>query len=191
MIPWICAAISSGLLIDLAISRHFYSKYYPAALFLSVSTCILLMRTFSDPFKIAKGFLFTESLICAGICDGLRHEIPNFLMIPIFAAGFIDFQPIPSIEGFFSVSLLFYLMARLTDGKAIGGGDIKLMAAAGCVLGLFGTVGGALLGMLLFLASHLVYLAVTKKKKQYYAMAPWLGTGCFLAYLLIPIGGIY
>jgi leader peptidase (prepilin peptidase)/N-methyltransferase len=149
----------------------------------------LLFKTFADPLRIAKGFLLAEPLICAGICDGLNHEIPDFLLVPMIAAGFIDFQQVPSIEGFFSVSLLFFIMAWITAGKAIGGGDIKLMAAAGFVLGLFGAVGGALSGMVFFLAA---YPALRfRAKKQYYAMAPWLGTGCFLAYLLIPIGGIY
>jgi len=185
---WILAAVLAGSAVSFIFSRRFHDVHRPAAaLPLSVLACILLVRTFGDPWKIAKGFLMAESLICAGICDGISHEIPDWLMLPMLAAGFLEFQPVPSAEGFFSVSLLLYLMARATDGKAFGGGDIKLMAAAGWVLGPRGAVFGALAGMTLFLIARLVFY---KQKKQYYAMAPWLGAGCFFAYLLIPIGGI-
>lgn len=189
MIFFMPLSAATGTLIDYIVARHFRIPHRPAALLLSVCTCILLLKTFTSQLDILKGFLLSEALICAGICDGLSHEIPDFLMIPMIAAGFIGFKPIPSIEGFFSVSLLFYIMARLTNGKAIGGGDIKLIAAAGFVLGISGTVGGTILGMALFLTAYPALKL--KKKKQYYAMAPWLGTGCFFAYLLIPIGGIY
>ena len=118
MIPWILTSILAGGIIDFAMYRHFhFARYYPAAMLLSAFACILLLRAFDDPLKVAKGLLFAESLIYAGICDGISHDIPDWIMVPILAAGVLEFQPASSIEGFFSVSVLFYLFAKITDGS--------------------------------------------------------------------------
>lgn len=157
-------------------------------LILSITSGAALFHTFDDPCLIVKGFFFAISLIFIGVHDWLTHEIPNSFLLPILATGLIHCRPIPTLEGFFCVSLLFLLVSRATHG-GIGGGDIKLMAAAGFVLGPFGVLGGALIGELLFL----LFYSLPRRKfceKKSYAMAPWLGTGCFLAYLFIPNGGI-
>jgi leader peptidase (prepilin peptidase)/N-methyltransferase len=64
----------------------------------------------------------------------------------------------------------------------IGGGDVKLMAAVGFLLGPSGAVGGAFIGFTLFIIVWLLFYR-TKQSKAY-AMAPYLGIGCFLAYIL-------
>lgn len=158
-----------------------------AVLFLSSLSFFLLLRTFDDPILIAKGFFFALSLILIGLHDGLTHQIPDLYLLPVLATGLLNFQPVPAIEGFFAVSLLFLLISRLTHGS-ISGGDIKLMAAAGFVLGPIGVVGGALFGLLPYSVVNLLFCRKRCEKKMSYAMAPWLGSGCFLAYLLI--GGI-
>lgn len=160
----------------------------PIFLILSAASTAAVFLAFDDPIQIAKGFFFAVSLLVIGIHDGLTHEIPNVFLLPVLASGLINFQPVPALEGFFAVSLLFLLFSRLTRG-GIGGGDVKLMAAAGFVLGPFGVLGGALIGELLFLLACPL-LRRDHCEKKAYAMAPWLGTGCFLAYLFIPNGGI-
>lgn len=145
-----------------------------------------MILAFDDPMLIAKGFFFSESLLLVAFIDGLTHEIPNGLLVPVLAAGLIDFQLMESMEGFFAVSLVFLLVSVLTHG-GIGGGDVKLMAAAGFVLGPFGTVGGALIGLSLIYIFHLLFRRNRCERKRY-AMAPWLSAGCILSYLLT--GGI-
>ena len=145
-----------------------------------------MILAFDDPMLIAKGFFFSESLLLIAFIDGLTHEIPNGLLIPVMAAGLIHFQLMESMEGFFAVSLVFLLVSVLTGG-GIGGGDVKFMAAAGFVLGPFGAVGGALIGLFLFFLFCLCFRRNRCEKKRY-AMAPWLSAGCILSYLLT--GGI-
>ena len=159
-------------------------KEYPvtAALLLSELSFLLLLRTFDDPILIAKGFFFASSLILIEIRDGLTHEIPDLYLLPVLASGLLDFHLVSSIEGFFTVSLALLLTSRLTHG-GISGGDVKFMAAAGFVLGPVGVTGGALMGLLAFWVIHL-FRRNHCEKKIAYAMAPWLGPGCFLAYLL-------
>ena len=75
------------------------------------------------------------------------------------------------------------LMPYITNEKGIGGGDVKLAAATGFVLGAAANTIGTLTGILLFLIVYLI--AFRKGKRKSYAMAPWLGTGCFFAYVFI------
>jgi leader peptidase (prepilin peptidase)/N-methyltransferase len=96
--------------------------------------------------------------------------------------GLIDFNPIPAITGFFVVSVIFYIVAKFTQ-EGIGGGDIKFIAAAGFVLGTPTVIYATLMGISSFLfVSRLVFFG--QRKKDYYAMAPWLGVGCFLAFII-------
>ena len=183
MIFLILAAVAAGISADYFLNRYFRPQHYPLMACVSVASCLILQALVPDTAMRIKGLLFAELITLAGYIDAKTHEIPDILPALIFAVGFIELEPAKAISGFFAVSLPFYIMARITDGKAVGGGDIKYIAAAGFVLEFPGIVGGTLLGIAAFL---IAYPALRREKKQYYAMAPWLGIGCFFAYLLIP-----
>lgn len=178
---WITAALITGGIMDHALRRRF-QRYprFPVALLLSIAVCSLLIDAFDDPIRIFKGFLFAETMIVIAIQDGLTHEISNWLLLPMLAAGAIEFQPIPAICGFFAVSLPLLFVSKLTK-SGIGGGDIKLMAATGFVLGPYGAIGSALVGLFAFLPFSLICRRYHKSGP--YALAPWLCAGCSLVYL--------
>lgn len=182
---FIVAAIIFGSVTDHILRRKLQGyPRFPVALLLSIAACSLLVNAFDDPIRIIKGILFAEIMIVIAIQDGLTHEIFNWLLLPVFVAGAIEFQLIPAVCGFFAASLPFLCVAKLTKG-GIGGGDIKLMAATGFVLGPSAAIGGALAGLFAFLPYSLICRRYHKSGP--YALAPWLCSGCFLAYLL---GGI-
>lgn len=133
-----------------------------------------------DTILIFKGLIFIVLLIIAGYCDAKTQEIPDIISVLILLDGLVVFQPIAAVIGFFAVSLPLLLISKMTAG-GVGGGDIKLMAACGFVLGLDGIVIGTIIGMVIFLS---VYLLFYGKKKKMHVMAPYLGIGCFFAYLL-------
>ena len=96
------------------------------------------------------------------------------------------------IIGAVCVSVPMFLLCLAIDG-AFGGGDIKLMAAAGLFLGwqntllamFFGILGGGVYGM---------YLLAAKKadKKDHFAFGPFLCAGIVLAMLFgEPVLGWY
>lgn len=82
-----------------------------------------------------------------------------------------------------------FLLAALTVG-GIGGADIKIMGAAGMVLGLRQGISAMIIGLLGMLAYHLgrKILSDSKEKvEQSYPLIPFLTAGMMLAYLtLIP-----
>lgn len=173
--------LAAGLLTDCRLYRRFHPVWYPGTIFLTLLSFAVLLKSVHDPFLILKGLIFAQSLIVIGYYDAKSHTIPDRLLIPVMACGLIDFQPVRSITGFFSLSILFFLVSWLTQGDGLGGGDVKLTAAAGFVLGPVANMAGTFTGILFFL---IVYFVLFRKKKAY-AMAPWLGTGCFFAYAFI------
>lgn len=82
-----------------------------------------------------------------------------------------------------------FLLAALTVG-GIGGADIKIMGAAGMVLGLKQGISAMIIGILGMLAYHLGRKILSRNKEkveQSYPLIPFLTAGMMLAYLtLIP-----
>ena len=68
--------------------------------------------------------------------------------------------------------------------EEMGGGDIKLMAAAGLVLGLPAGIFATILGLLLVLA-YSVFLKICKKTQVIAVpLVPFLSAGCAAGYLI-------
>jgi leader peptidase (prepilin peptidase)/N-methyltransferase len=80
-----------------------------------------------------------------------------------------------------------FLLAAVSFG-GMGGGDIKLMAACGLVLGLPKGMSAAMAGLSLLLLYVAIYRIVCKvqrqEAKQAFPLAPFLSAGCLLAYFI-------
>ncbi|OPZ84035.1 MAG: Type IV leader peptidase family protein [Firmicutes bacterium ADurb.Bin419] len=93
---------------------------------------------------ILKGCLFAVLLIFAALWDLRKREIPDTIVVLILSTGFLDIHPWNAVMGFIMTGLPYMLAAvfiKKDSGFSMGGGDIKLMAACGFVLGIsFGTL---------------------------------------------------
>lgn len=93
-----------------------------------------------------QALLFLTALASASVVDCRRRTIPDSLCLLTAAAGLISFSP----AQFFGVlAALPLLIAALIQPECMGGGDIKLTAAAGFVLGFWRGFWGLALGLLL------------------------------------------
>ena len=84
--------------------------------------------------------LLVSALIVLSVIDWRTYEIPIGINIFILTLGVIhlltDLKNWPIyIIGFFSVSIVLCLIVVLSKGRAMGGGDVKLMAVAGLLIG--------------------------------------------------------
>ena len=70
----------------------------------------------------------------------------------------------------------------MTKGRGIGGGDIKLMAAAGLLLGFQGIILALILGCVLGSVIHLLRMKL-QDKNNVLALGPYLSVGIFIAML--------
>jgi leader peptidase (prepilin peptidase)/N-methyltransferase len=131
--------------------------------------------------------LLSSALLVLSVIDGRTREIPPGTTIFIAVLGavrvFLDLSHWPLyVIGFFSVSLFLLLVLVITDGRGVGGGDVKLMAVCGLFLGwklvLFAFFLGCLLGSVIHLS-----LMAAKKAGRVLALGPYLSAGVFLSLL--------
>ena len=141
------------------------------------------------------GALFSL-LTAVFVIDWRIYEIPNPLNLAILALGAVQLMLDLGnwslyVIGMFSVSLIFLLLWFLTRGAGIGMGDVKLMGAAGLLLGWPRTLLAMLLGSILGSVIHIVRMRFGASSRlafgPYLAMglmiSAWFGSGMIAAYL--------
>ena len=102
-----------------------------------------------------QALLFLAALAAASAVDCRKRVIPNSLCLLTAAAGLISFSPVQLLGPLASLPLL---IAALIQPECMGGGDIKLTAAAGFVFGFWQGFWGLALGLLL----AVLYFCITR-----------------------------
>lgn len=129
--------------------------------------------------------VFFALLLCAAsVFDLRRRIIPDTLNLSIAASALLCFSP-AQLCGIL-IALPFLLAAVLCGG--MGGGDIKLMAACGLVLGLPKGMLAATAGLSLLLCYAGIYRIICRvqgwEDVKSFPLAPFLSVGCLLAYFI-------
>ena len=133
-------------------------------------------------------FLFGMVLFAISVIDIETMEIPECLIIACFIFGILsmfimDISFKERIIGFFILSLpLFILNMMIAD--CIGGGDIKLLAVGGFLLGWKNVLVGMYIAVLTSTV-YACYLLMTHRvnRKTYIAFGPYLSFGMFVSLL--------
>lgn len=133
--------------------------------------------------------LVTSLLLALSIIDLRCYEIPITINYGIGLCGILmtvlDVRHILShVIGFVAVSgflvLLSLFCEKVLKKEAMGGGDIKLMAAAGLFLGGKLVVLAFFLGCILGSVIHMIRMLITKEKSML-AFGPYLSLGIFIS----------
>ncbi|WP_368488031.1 prepilin peptidase [Clostridium sp. BJN0013] len=136
------------------------------------------------PLLLQGGF-FTALLAAVSAWDIRKRVIPDTLCLCIALTGLFTFNPVKLLGILAAVP---FLIAALLFG-GMGGGDIKLMAATGLVLGLQKSVAAVITGLTAMLVFHAFCFIYQKSRGRdslkAYPLAPFLSLGCFAAYFLI------
>ena len=138
------------------------------------SECILYCLTFS-------------ALTALTVIDWRTYEIPEQISIFIAVMGVLgtltDYEHLIShMIGAVCVSGLFYIIVIVSKGRAMGGGDVKLMAAAGLILGWKLTILAFIIACVLGSVIHIIRMKVSGAEHML-AMGPYLSMGIFIAAL--------
>ena len=131
--------------------------------------------------------LMTSALLTLSLIDWRTYEIPPginaFLFILGVAAAVLDRGNLLShLAGMVCVSGFLGILYLISRGRAIGGGDIKLMFACGLILGWKLIILAFLLGCIIGSVIHLVRIRV-QGEGHVLAMGPYLSAGIFLTAL--------
>lgn len=150
---------------------------------------VFLCFFYGNYAKSVTVFAFFAILTVIALVDMDTMEIPDGFIVAVLVIGVVSFFTMPELHfverivGFFSVSLFLLLIALIIPG-AFGGGDIKLMAAAGLIMGwklnvlalFIAILGGGFYGIIL--------LARKKKgRKDHFAFGPFLCLGLAISLL--------
>lgn len=131
--------------------------------------------------------LVTSALIVLSVIDFRTYEIPVgfnvFIGILAIIRVIIDRNSFLSyLIGFFLISGFLLLINILTKGRGIGGGDIKLMAVCGLLLGYKGILLAFVLGCIMGSVIHLIRMKFSNEDKVL-AFGPYLSMGIFITML--------
>lgn len=131
--------------------------------------------------------LLTSALIVLSVIDFRSYIIPNkvcivILVLGIFATLIDRTHWKDHVFGMLSVSVFLLLIYLISVGRAIGGGDVKLMAAAGLVIGWKASIVAFVLGCILGSVIHLIRMKKSGEERRL-ALGPYLSAGIWVAML--------
>lgn len=131
--------------------------------------------------------LLFSALLALSVIDFRTYEIPVGFNYFILTLGLIrvvtDLKDWSTyVIGFLAVSAFLYLLYIVTDGRGIGGGDVKLMATCGLLIGWKLIILGFLLGCILGSVIHVIRMRIAGEGRVL-AMGPYLSMGVALAVL--------
>lgn len=126
-------------------------------------------------------------LLVLSIIDFRTYEIPLGCNIFILAVGLIhlivDYSNwLLYVIGLTAVSIFLYLIYVASKGRGIGGGDVKLMAACGLLLGWKLNIVAFLVGCILGSVIHILRMKISKED-HVLAMGPYLSIGVMISAL--------
>lgn len=125
--------------------------------------------------------LLFSALIVLSVIDFRTYEIPLGINIFILVLGLVRIVTdihhwSDYVIGFFSVSVLLAIIYFATAGRGIGGGDVKLMAVSGLLIGWQLNLLSLALGCILGSIIHIIRMKVSKEGRVL-AMGPYLSMG--------------
>ncbi len=160
---------------------------YPLVELFTGLMAVLIFAVYGFSFQWLVVFAAGAILICITMIDFDTMIIPNGLVLALMAPALLSFFFFPQVGilsrviGIFAISLpMLILVLFIPD--AFGGGDIKLMAVAGFMLGWGNTLLAAFIGLLIG-GAVAVYLLIQKTKDKHMAFGPYLCIGIMTALL--------
>lgn len=132
-------------------------------------------------------FLVSAVLVMITVIDAYTQTIPPVLNIILGVLGLVSILTMPGISvaerviGFFCISVPMFLIVLLVPG-GFGGGDIKMMAASGILLGWKGNLAAFFIGLIIG-GVYGAFLLISGKKgrKEHFAFGPCLSIGIFVS----------
>lgn len=125
--------------------------------------------------------ILTSALIVLTVIDWRTYTIPDSINLLILVLGIcatiIDWEHrFDHLIGCVSVGTIFWLIYFLSVGRAMGGGDAKLMNTAGLLLGWRRIIVAYILGCVLGSVIHLVRMKISKEGHKL-SFGPYLAIG--------------
>ena len=161
------------------------SKQYPLIEFINGALWLVTAIRYGFTLETLLYCLFISALLALSVIDFRTFEIPQGFNIFIALLGIVRIATDLSnwqsyLIGALSVGGFLMLLFVLSKGAAIGGGDVKLMAASGLLLGWKLNLLAFILGCVLGSVIHIARMRISGEGRQL-AMGPYLSLGLVIA----------
>ncbi len=128
-----------------------------------------------------------SALLVLSVIDIRTYEIPLGCNIFILAVGLVHLAMdhtnwLLYVIGLIAVSGFLYLIYIFSKGRGIGGGDVKLMAACGLLIGWKLNILALVLGCIIGSVVHILRMKISGED-HVLAMGPYLSVGVMIAAL--------
>ena len=166
------------------------SKQYPLIEALNGLLWLVIFLTQGLSLDALLMALMTSGLLALSVIDFKTFEIENgfhcFFGVLAIVHLFLHYSEWPLyVIGFFCVSLVLLAIYIISGGRAIGGGDVKLMAVCGLFIGWKNIILALVLACILGSIIHIIRMKLFKAGRML-AMGPYLSMGIFIAGLWGP-----
>lgn len=163
------------------------SIQYPVIEALNGVMYVVIFLTYEVSVESLLYCLLVSALIALSVIDFRTYEIPVGFCVFIGILGIArvatDSENVfDYLLGAVAVSAILAILYYGSKGRAIGGGDVKLMAACGFLLGWQKIVLAFTLGCILGSVIHIIRMKVAKRGHML-AMGPYLSAGVMIAAL--------
>lgn len=163
------------------------SVQYPVIEMLNGVLYLLIYAVCGASIEALLYCLLFSALLTLSVIDYRTYEIPVGINLFILVMGLLRVRTdfihwADYLTGFFAVSVFLFLIYLITRGRGIGGGDIKLMAVCGLVLGWKNILLAFFLGCILGAVCHLILMKI-KGAGRVLALGPYLSLGVAIAAL--------
>ncbi len=175
--PRYCIVESLNGILYVLIFMHYDFMFYPLkaiCVCLLVSALIVVFFMDWDTQLISNYVVGFIALV--GILDCLRFEL-GLDVISNADGGEISIKS--RIIGFFAVSVILLIIELASGGRAMGRGDVYLMAAAGIFLGVKGILVAFMIGLFSGAIAGMIIKHFTGGSR--FAFGPWLSIGIAVA----------
>lgn len=167
--------------------KEHISIQYPIVEAVNGMLWVLIMMVNGFSIESAIYCFMASALLTLSVIDFRTYEIPFGINLFILALGLIHLvlhldDWVTYGIGFLLVSTFLQLIVWVSKGRAMGGGDVKLMAVAGLLIGWQKSIIALFLGCVIGSVIHLIRMKVSGED-HVLAMGPYLAVGIFLAAL--------
>ncbi|MCR5609244.1 MAG: prepilin peptidase [Lachnospiraceae bacterium] len=163
------------------------SKQYPIIEAINGVMYVIIVMVNGYNYESVIYCLLFSALLTLSVIDFRTYEIPIGINIFILVLGvimtIIDYKHwYEHIIGFFAISIFIYIIYYVSDGKAFGGGDVKLMAVAGLVVGWKIVILSFFIGCIVGSIIHVIRMRLSDEGSML-AMGPYLSIGLTIGIL--------
>ncbi len=163
------------------------SPQYPIIEAINGILWVLTFWIYGVSFDTLLGVLLASVLLVLSVIDARTLEIPIqttiFTGILGLARLVVNYENwLDHLLGFLVITVFLIALVFFSKGRAIGGGDVKLMAGCGLFLGLLPTLLSFFLACFLGSIIHIVRIRFFGASRTL-AMGPYLALGVFISFL--------